>query len=286
MASQQPIGLFKNWRESRPVLLRHYAKRIPSNGMQGFFYPHHLTAWRVLSGEVEVEIDGQTWRAGEGEWLILPARERIHRIADDVQLWSTHFYFETNGFVSGLNLNRVFYLQAPAPRELEEKAKRLQEAVSQRLSSHAHVPGASCAMTDYLAVQSVFLEWLRVLLEILEAEENLQIHAVEYDPRIDEVIRRLDRMELHERPDVEEIARGANLTVRHLNRLFAEHVHISPVRYFERRRLMHAQNQLVGSSQSIKVIASELGFTRLSKFSNWFARLEGCSPSEFRRQLW
>jgi AraC-like DNA-binding protein len=50
-------------------------------------------------------------------------------------------------------------------------------------------------------------------------------------------------------------------------------------------RLSHAQEHLAGGFLSIKEVAGAVGFNSTSAFDREFARVHGCSPTQWRRQI-
>ncbi len=60
---------------------------------------------------------------------------------------------------------------------------------------------------------------------------------------------------------------------------------VSPKRYFDRRRMQFCRRQLADPLVPIKVIAIDLGFHRLSDFSEWVTLRFGASPRHCRELL-
>jgi len=80
-----------------------------------------------------------------------------------------------------------------------------------------------------------------------------------------------------------EIAKGANLSARHLDRCFREQMGITPMAYLNRFRLRQSRRLLVSSPLNISEIAATVGFSDSGYFSRVFRRDMGMSPSEYRR---
>jgi AraC-like DNA-binding protein len=78
------------------------------------------------------------------------------------------------------------------------------------------------------------------------------------------------------------IAHQVGLSVASLNRLFREHLHISPIRYLTNQRMAYARQLLVSTSMPVKTIAFELGFSDPLYFSSQFSKHVGVSPRAFR----
>jgi signal transduction histidine kinase/DNA-binding LacI/PurR family transcriptional regulator/AraC-like DNA-binding protein len=82
----------------------------------------------------------------------------------------------------------------------------------------------------------------------------------------------------------DDIAGHAAVSVRHLNRCFAEEMGISPMTYLQRYRIAQAKRLLETSSQSITEVALAVGFGGSSYFAETFRKETGVSASEYRRQ--
>lgn len=70
-----------------------------------------------------------------------------------------------------------------------------------------------------------------------------------------------------------------------LRKHFTARIGCSPGRYFARMKMHTAKARLLRSGDSIKVIASDLGFDDPYHFSRRFKTLEGLSPEHFRQSF-
>jgi AraC-like DNA-binding protein len=82
---------------------------------------------------------------------------------------------------------------------------------------------------------------------------------------------------------VEVLADLFGASVRHFDRAFKAHFHLSPIRYLLRRRLQHAQEMLTSTRRSVTEIALDCGFSDSNYFSRQFRRFTGVRPSDVRR---
>ena len=87
---------------------------------------------------------------------------------------------------------------------------------------------------------------------------------------------------LHRRLPVSEISSQLNLSPRHLARLFARHLGVSPASYIEQARLDQAKTLLQNTSTPIKGIANTVGYESIHHFSRAFSRRFGLPPGVFR----
>lgn len=84
--------------------------------------------------------------------------------------------------------------------------------------------------------------------------------------------------------DLDQLARVALLSPRHLNRLFHDKLGLSAIAFYRRLRLDKARNLLLQSALSIAEIASATGFCNTSHFGRCFRQSYACSPNEMRSE--
>ena len=80
------------------------------------------------------------------------------------------------------------------------------------------------------------------------------------------------------------MARIAGVSARHLDRLFATHLHTTFLDQYHRIRLQHAHRLLKQSPLSVSEIAVAAGFSSLSHFSRLFRAIYSVAPREARRE--
>ena len=107
--------------------------------------------------------------------------------------------------------------------------------------------------------------------------ERLGVH----EPRLLAAIGEMEA-NLDEPRSLREIARGANLSVRQLERLFKHRLGCTPSRYYLELRLHHARLLLMRGASSILAIALSAGFASASHFSRRYREYFGYSPREER----
>ncbi len=81
---------------------------------------------------------------------------------------------------------------------------------------------------------------------------------------------------------VEQLARQAHLSPRHLARQFREQLGCTVHDYVNARRLSHARQRLLGAQNTVAHVARELGFSSSATFSRWFKQATGTTPSSYR----
>ena len=86
-----------------------------------------------------------------------------------------------------------------------------------------------------------------------------------------------------EKLSLESVASHFFIDKHYLARLFKEQYGVTMVTYLQQVRITHAKRMLRFTDKSIEEIGLECGIGELNYFSRVFKKLEGVSPSEFRR---
>jgi AraC family transcriptional regulator, arabinose operon regulatory protein len=96
----------------------------------------------------------------------------------------------------------------------------------------------------------------------------------------------VERMKLFyfERLRVDELAELAGMSSSHFSRVFRKEFGASPIDWLRRERISQAKRRLVETSNAIKEIAEQVGYSDRFFFSKDFKKLTGLTPREFRNR--
>lgn len=83
-------------------------------------------------------------------------------------------------------------------------------------------------------------------------------------------------------PNVQYCAGQLCLSTNYLSDLVRKETGISALKHIHRKTLDVAKERLVDRSKSVNRIAEELGFSSSSHFTNWFKKMTGVTPHEYR----
>jgi AraC family transcriptional activator of pobA len=83
---------------------------------------------------------------------------------------------------------------------------------------------------------------------------------------------------------VADYAEMLNKSPKTLSNLFKKYNEKSPLQVIQNRTILEARRLLHYSDKSIKEIAYEIGYEDIQSFSRFFKKMEGVSPSDFKRQ--
>lgn len=99
--------------------------------------------------------------------------------------------------------------------------------------------------------------------------------------RFRDVLAAVDR-QLASPPTVPELAAMMHWNETHFSKVFHRTFGCSPSRYILRRRIEAVQRRLIESSEPLKAIAGELGFSDEFHLSRTFKRVTGVNPRDYR----
>ncbi|NJN47540.1 MAG: helix-turn-helix domain-containing protein [Candidatus Competibacteraceae bacterium] len=85
--------------------------------------------------------------------------------------------------------------------------------------------------------------------------------------------------------DINGLANRMGVTARHLRRIFADELGVSPLNYLRTRRLLTAKTLLTDTRLPIIEIAAASGFGSLSQFNATFHQHYRLTPSQLRKQV-
>lgn len=81
-----------------------------------------------------------------------------------------------------------------------------------------------------------------------------------------------------------EICEHAGLSMRHCNRLFQRHLHLSPVAFLNTQKMMWAENLLSNTKMGVKEVSRAVGFQDPFYFSTLYRKHFGLSPQQYREK--
>lgn len=84
--------------------------------------------------------------------------------------------------------------------------------------------------------------------------------------------------------NVDELASSVGISISHFSRCFRNSVGLTPHTYVMRRRLVRAQDLLLGTNMALSEVALSTGFSDQSHFSRKFHQFMGLPPRSFRLQ--
>jgi AraC-like DNA-binding protein len=86
-------------------------------------------------------------------------------------------------------------------------------------------------------------------------------------------------------PEIAAQAAMLGISSEYLTRLFTDGIGLSPLKFFNKRRLSYAKRDILGRSASMTQIAQRFGFADAAHFSNSFREHFDMTPSKYRQNF-
>ena len=242
--------------------------------------PDHVKPWYVLylcvGGGAEYVVGEERYRVSPGDALLLPphvTRSGRHNPNDPFHLYSVHFSSRVYGV---LDLPAVFRL----PTLMRPGEARMRQLVA--LVRHM-IEELSCAEPGCLLIAAGHCaELLGLLIRHTEGVPELPNRRAGDLRRLASVFRLIERR-YGEPLRLEDLAESVHLHPAYFSAVFREATGIPPLRYVAQYRLNRVRELLLSTPVPVKEIAMETGYRDPSYMDRVFRRVEGLSPSAYRR---
>ena len=240
----------------------------------------------VEDGEGELVYEGKKYELKTGDVVFIDCRKAYNHstgLNPNAGLWSLrwcHFYGPSMPAIYAKYCERG---GLPVIRGAD---------VSVDLARGADVSQYAAILTDIytLASSSDYIRDMRIngklndlLTLLMESSWHREAHT--NAPKKMEISRVKSFLDEHykEKLSLESVASHFFIDKHYLARLFKEQYGVTLVTYLQQVRITHAKRMLRFTDKSIEEIGLECGIGELNYFSRVFKKLEGVSPSEFRR---
>lgn len=243
---------------------------------------HHLCAWHVIAGAVEVRQGRGAWRAGPGEWLLAGPEPFEQEFTTDARIVSVNFRLE---WPSGESLvGRPLVFSGGRHPALLTTGRALAKLIARRFPEARHVDlwKQACGLEEFFELQGTFSRWVLAYLRAVLAEGVEPVRLRGMDTRVMAALRHLDQHHWSAPLREEVLAKGLGVSVGHLERLFSRETGLTPRAYLQKRRVDAAVAALADTTRPVKQTAYELGFVSAAHFSNWLKKATGRSPRGHR----
>lgn len=237
------------------------------------------TSWYIRSGSVTLTTDRATRLVKPGHWVLLdPFIIRTHGFTPGTRILSIAHQIEwRGGFAPYPGTDPIVLPDRDRPDLLASA-----EALVSTLKSAREGPSLAVACQR----EAVFFSWLGCWHQTREgAAPAGQTRQPPPDTRLQTALASLSRRPGLGVIDYPHLQKVLGLSRSQIDRLFHQHLGLSPREWCQRQTLALAQQALLASPRSIKEIAHHLRFHDASHFAKWFRSRTGRSPSQMRRGL-
>lgn len=210
-------------------------------------------------------------KQGQG-FLIHPGKLTFYQ-ADSVNLWS---YLWVG--IGGHDAEKYLRLAGLSARNPIFSCTQIDTAKSYILDMMKH---HALSTSNEFYIQGLLMQFLALLVEDAGCTVSPQQNTSSV--YINQAISYIHKN--YQNPlTVQEIADYLSLNRSYLTELFLKTVQLSPQQFLTRYRITKSEELLQSSSLSIQNIACSCGYSNSFSFSKAFRKVNGLSPSEYRKQ--
>lgn len=223
-----------------------------------------------VSGNVSFLVNSEIYGISSGDMLILNPNDVHYCIYNEsckhenYCLWvDAYNNAELYNYFKSLNIPKIY---------------RFEAVVKENLLSDLEAYRSACIKNDEFNKALLFLKILKYPNDY-ENEGNKTEHNI---PRVLRQALDIIDSDFTEISHISEILPSLYISHSTLDRLFAEHIHLSPKRFLEYKKLSFAE-KLLSSDMSINEISYKAGFTDCSHFISAFKKQFGTTPHKYRK---
>ena len=252
----------------------------------------------VEDGEGELVYEGKKYELRSGDVVFIDCRKAYNHstgMNPNAGLWSLrwcHFYGPSMPAIYAKYCERGGLPVIRGADVSVDLARGADMGRRDDVSCGADVSQYAAILTDIytLASSSDYIRDMRIngklndlLTLLMESSWHREAHT--NAPKKMEISRVKSFLDEHyeEKLSLESVASHFFIDKHYLARLFKEQYGVTLVTYLQQVRITHAKRMLRFTDKSIEEIGLECGIGELNYFSRVFKKLEGVSPSEFRR---
>ncbi|MFO7724310.1 MAG: helix-turn-helix domain-containing protein [Oceanipulchritudo sp.] len=237
------------------------------------------TSWYIRSGSVTLSTDRTTHLVKPDHWVFLdPFVIRTHAFSPGTRILSIAHQIEWRGGFAPY--------PATDPIVLPERDRLDLLASAEALVSTLRSARENTSLDSACRREGAFFSWLALWHGVRQgANGDASPSGPPADARLQAALALLSRRPGLGVIDYPYLQKTLRLSRSQIDRLFHQHLGLTPRAWCQRQTLALAQQALLASPRSIKEIAHDLRFHDASHFAKWFRSQTGRSPSQMRRGL-
>lgn len=277
---QSPLLRMKIWE------IRRGRAPLPATPARVWHYHPEAEFVVVLEGSLELLIEEERLLLGPGDVAVVgPSQLHTSRAAVDGDVRQIVCQFDLNVYLDAFAAPYSIYFASPA-----QPLGRLNRILRERPALNRRIAEAVMAMYDESERKplgyelAVSMHMKSVLLALLRCGDG---KLPEADFAALQLLKpALLYVDAHyaDRVDLRTASRRANLSYHYVSRLFRKTLGMSFTQYVNRKRVQEAQRLLVVTDKNVIDVGAEVGMGNAAHFFETFKKLNGCSPSDYRRR--
>lgn len=276
--------MIEHWRLLFSQLFWAYDRPLKRKLLRWEYAAHPPVAWFLRKGHVVLEAEaGGTRRYEAGQWIFPGLGPKYQEFSADAHLMSIRFLLE---WPDGRHL-----FDRTQTVTVSEADARALNAVSEKLVRFTarHFPPTSSSqsfihatLSQYIKLQPVFSQWLACYYTLMQGRAKLTSSLRHLQQKTQQALHYLNARSFASPLQESEVAEAVGVSSSYLHKIFVKEVGITPLAYWNHRKLRSARSELAGGSRSIKSIAYDLGFSSPENFAHWFRSQTNQSPRQYR----
>lgn len=226
-----------------------------------------------LEGNAQYELDGKSFSVDKNSYLLF-SPETIHKLN-----FATEDFSE---FVFGfdvlspqklfLDLSKNVYFKGEATEYMISAINHMLKNAEKTLF------GFNEAINSQLTCLCI-----EIFQQITGEASNIE-GTISNDTRIDLAVKFIDD-NIASTITCKDVADCVHVSVRHLNRLCEKSLSLSVANLILSRKIRFAKKLMSEPEKSILAVAEETGFSSQQQFSKAFKRIEGITPTQYKKDL-
>lgn len=225
-------------------------------------------------GDGTLIVEGQTYLIGEGMGFYIPAGVPHEYYPNDEDDWSTSWLVVDGSAVE--DTFRGIGFSGPRVVKIGNLARidKTFHDMYYCLSRDTYFGGMLAAAQVY----SFILEFYRYSLD------NGRHGYYDMDAPLTRVLNYIDT-HYADTLTLEILCKNSGISPQHLCRLFRKKLNIRPMEYIAKKRIQEAKALLVNTPKSVADISTLVGYHNCNYFCITFKKVEGISPTEYRKSM-
>lgn len=281
-APESPV-LIEHWRLLSSQLFWAYDRPLKRKQLRWEYNPHPPVAWFLRKGRLVLEEAGSRTEYQTGQWVFPGLLPEFQEFSKDAHLLSIRFLLEWPNGQHLFDRTETISFAAHETPALNKASENLARFASN------HFPNTSskqsyihATLPQYLELQPLFTEWIFIYYEAMQSRAPLSASLSHIQQKTQQALHYLDTRPLTNPLHEAELAGAIGMSTSHLHKVFLKEVGVTPVTYWNNRKLALAKSELTGGPKSIKAISYDLGFSSPENFAHWFRTQTNQSPRQYR----
>jgi len=268
--------------------IRIFKRYIPKSLYTDIFDIKNLSILLLSSGSLRLKVNETTWELKAKELMIIPKRTNCRVLNAGFPLYM-HFVSFTSEFVFQNSIQRPhigyfeFFIQNPNPQIILQNEEIL------TLTSIIRLIDLNLNSRKKNFKRELLLHNFNLLVYEIAGiyhrnSQSINVRRSRKEKLVMDFFRLLEK-NCRSEHNVSFYADNLFVTKRHLNKIVKLVVGMPAKQLIEEAIILEAKILLQDDGLTISSISEELRFSSLSSFSNFFKKISGSSPSEYRLGL-